>query len=138
MFDSKQILQMLESGQDAEALAQKFTNALNSAIAEKNAAEKAKAQVQEKKIADMNAIIKSLFSFVDTYYPDFTIPEEIKNEIQAVDVISAFDEAEAHVKGLMPFLELISNADSPKVEKKRAGSGSADALQAFLQANGLA
>lgn len=145
MVKQEDILKMLQEGADAGAIAQQFTDALNGAIAEKKAAdEKKNAQVAQK-VAKMQAIIDEAFDFIDEYYPDFKVPQEMRDEFTAEAVIDAMDQAAEDIKQLMSFAKSLKNdpvfqkvmEDKPARNKiSRAVKG--DPILDFLKANGLA
>lgn len=145
MVKQEDILKMLQEGADAGAIAQQFTDALNGAIAEKRAAdEKNKARVAHK-LAKMQAIIDETFDFIDTYYPDFKVPQEMRDEFTAEAVIDAMDQAEKDVKELLSFAKTLKNDDIfHKVMKEKVAGNqvkrpvSGDPILDFLKANGLA
>lgn len=145
MVKQEDILKMLQEGADAGAIAQQFTDALNGAIAEKKAADEKNKMRIAHKLAKMQAIIDEIFEFIDTYYSDFKVPQELRDELTAETVIDAIDQAERDVKQLIGFAKTLKNDDTfQKVMKERAAGNqvkrpvSGDPILDFLKANGLA
>lgn len=145
MVKQEEILKMLQEGADAEALAQQFADALNAAIAEKNAADAKKNTRAAQKIAKMQAIIDEVFDFIDEYYPEFKVSQEMRDEVTAESVIDAFNEAAEEIKHFIAFSKTLKNdpvfqkimEDKPARNKlNRAAKG--DPIVDFLKANGLA
>ena len=145
MVKQEDILKMLQEGADAGAIAQQFTDALNAAIAEKNAADAKKNARVTQKVAKMQAIINTVFNFIDEYYPDFKVPAEMRDELTAETVIDAMDQAEQDVKQLLSFAKSLKNDEVfQKVAKEKIAVNkvkrpvSGDHILDFLRANGLA
>lgn len=146
MVKQEEILKMLQEGADAGELAQQFADALNAAIAEKNAAdEKKKTARAAQKVAKMQAILDEVFDFIDEYYPDMKVPKEMRKEITAETVIDAFDEAVEEVKHLTAFSKSLKNDslfqkiledEFARGMTRRSAKG--DPIADFLKANGLA
>jgi hypothetical protein len=123
MIRQEDILKALQEGADASALAQQFADALNAAIAQQNQNQAVANQKREK----MQAIIDAVFAFIAEYYPEFDLPEEMKNEITADVIIAAFDDAKEEAAHLFKFF-----AATPSVRPVKGNS-----IENFLQANGL-
>lgn len=145
MVKQEDILKMLQEGADADAIAQQFTDALNGAIAEKKAADEKNKMRTAHKLAKMQAIIDEVFEFIDTYYPDFKVPQEMRDEVTAETIIDAMDQAEKEIKQLMSFAKTLKNDETFQKVVKERGAGnqvkrpvSGDPIAAFLKANGLA
>lgn len=145
MVKQEEILKMLQEGADAGAIAQQFTDALNGAIAEKKAADEKNKKRTAHKLVKMQAIIDEVFDFIDTYYPDFKVPQEIRDEGTAEVVINTMDQAERDVKQLMSFAKTLKNDETfQKVMKEKVAGNqvkrpvSGDPILDFLKANGLA
>lgn len=132
MFKPEDILARLQNGQDAGAIAQEFTDALNKAIAEQSAAQN-KYQERQEKIVGAQAILNDAFNFVDEFYPDFKIPKEVRDSFTGAALVEIMDEAAADAK------QLESLYKAPKA--KRTGEekeSDEDALIAFLKQYHLA
>lgn len=141
MVKQEEIFKMLQEGADAETLAQQFTDALNGAIAEKNAADAKKNAQATQKVAKMQAIINESFDFIDEYYPDMKVPKEMREEITAEAVIDAMDQAAEEIKQLVSFTKTLKNDpffQKVMEDKTTRNKLSRDPIADFLEANGLA
>lgn len=124
MYTKEEILEMLQNGQEAEDLAQGFIDALNSAIQEKEALDKAAAKAEKErlrtrseKIQIMDEILHSIFVFIKTYYPK-VYSETIYDELTATDVVDAMDGAYEEICNFTNALEDFAKIleDSPAVK----------------------
>ena len=141
MVKQEEIFKMLQEGADAGELAQQFADALNAAIAEKNAADAKKNAQATQKAAKMQAIINEIFNFIDEYYPDMKVPKEVREELTAESVIDAMDQAAEEIKQLVSFTKTLKNDPffQKVMEDKSAHTKlSRDPIADFLKANGLA
>ena len=146
MVKQEEILKMLQEGADAGELAQQFADALNAAIAEKNAAdEKKKTARVAQKVAKMQAILDGMFDFVGEYYPEMKLSKEVRDGITAEVVIDAFDEAVEDVQQIRALSKSLKNDslfqklledELARGKNRRATKG--DPIADFLKANGLA
>ena len=141
MVKQEEILKMLQEGADAGELAQQFADALNAAIAEKNAEDAKKNAQVTQKVAKMQAIIDETFDFIDEYYPDFKVPAEMREEFTAESVIDVMDQATEEIKHIIAFSKTFK--DDPvfqkiKEDKPARNKISRDPIADFLKANGLA
>ena len=141
MVEQKEILKMLQEGADAGELAQQFADALNAAIAEKNAEDAKKNAQATQKVAKMQAIINETFDFIDEYYPDMKVPKEMREEITAEAVIDAMDQAVDEIKQLVSLTKTLKNDplfQKVMEDKPARNKISRDPIADFLKANGLA
>lgn len=141
MVKQEEIFKMLQEGADAGELAQQFADALNAAIAEKNAADAKKNAQATQKAAKMQAIINTVFNFIDEYYPDMKVPKEMREEITAETVIDAMDQAAEEIKQLVSFTKTLKNDpffQKVMEDKPARNKISRDPIADFLKANGLA
>ena len=141
MVEQKEILKMLQEGADAGELAQQFADALNAAIAEKNAEDAKKNAQATQKVAKMQAIINETFDFIDEYYPDMKVPKEMREEITADAVIDAMDQAAEEIKQLVSLTKTLKNDplfQKVMEDKPARNKISRDPIADFLKANGLA
>ena len=141
MVEQKEILKMLQEGADAGELAQQFADALNAAIAEKNAEDAKKNAQATQKVAKMQAIINETFDFIDEYYPDMKVPKEVREEITAEVVIDAMDQAADEIKQLVSLTKTLKNDpffQKVMEDKPARNKISRDPIADFLKANGLA
>ena len=145
MVKQEEIFKMLQEGADAGELAQQFADALNAAIAEKNAADAKKNAQATQKAAKMQAIVNEIFNFIDEYYPDMKVPKEVREEVTAESVIDAMDQAAEEIKQLVsltktlkndPFFQKVMEDKPAHTKLSRAVKG--DPIAEFLRANGLA
>ena len=141
MVRQEDILKMLQEGADAETIAQQFTDALNGAIAEKNAADAKKNARVAQKVAKMQAIIDEIFDFIDEYYPDIKAPKEMREEVTAEAVIDEMDQAAEEIKQIVSFTKTLKNDpffQRIMEDKPARNKFSRDPIADFLEANGLA
>ena len=141
MVEQKEILKMLQEGADAGELAQQFADALNAAIAEKNAADAKKNAQATQKVAKMQAIINEIFNFIDEYYPDMKVPKEVREEVTAESVIDTMDQAVDEIKQLVSLTKTLKNdpfLQKVMEDKPARNKISRDPIADFLKANGLA
>ena len=141
MVEQKEILKMLQEGADAGELAQQFADALNAAIAEKNAEDAKKNAQATQKVAKMQAIINEIFNFIDEYYPDMKVPKEVREEVTAESVIDAMDQAAEEIKQLVSLTKTLKNDplfQKVMEDKPARNKISRDPIADFLKANGLA
>lgn len=140
MFKQEDILRQLQEGADAGAIAQQFTDALNAAIAQKNAEDAAKNAKFAEKVARMQAIVDEVFDYIDEFYPEFAVPVEARNEVNGEAIVDAMEQAKQEVAQLTAFLKNHNLAgQKPKMNIKPAAQApNPDAIAAFLRANGLA
>ena len=141
MVEQKEILKMLQEGADAGELAQQFADALNAAIAEKNAEDAKKNAQATQKVAKMQAIINEIFNFIDEYYPDMKVPKEVREEVTAESVIDAMDQAVDEIKQLVSLTKTLKNDplfQKVMEDKPARNKISRDPIADFLKANGLA
>ena len=137
MFRQEDILKQLQEGADAGALAQQFTDALNAAIAQKNAEDAAKNKKIAEKVARMQAIVDEVFDFVDEFYPEFKVPADLKEQINGEMIVDAMEQAMDEVAQLTAFMKN-HNMKAPIQKRTAAPTAKADAIADFLRANGLA
>lgn len=137
MFRQEDILRQLQEGADAGALAQQFTDALNAAIAQKNAEDAAKNKKIAEKVARMQAIVDEVFDFVDEFYPEFKVPEDLKAQVNGEMIVDAMEQAMDEVAQLTAFMKN-HNVQLQNQRRVAAPTAKADAIADFLRANGLA
>lgn len=138
MYSSDTILSLLQNGHSAEDIAKSFTDALNSAIQEQKAAEKAKKAASEKH-ADMKNILEEILLFFSTYYPEL-VPEveEISDE-EIAEFINLIDEAVPDIVELVKTLKNLQNLTFPAPTTKRKVKTDSvdDIIETFLKAHNL-
>lgn len=141
MVKQEEIFKMLQEGADAGELAQQFADALNAAIAEKNAADAKKNAQATQKAAKMQAIINEIFNFIDEYYPDMKVPKEVREEVTAESVIDVMDQTADEIKQLVSLTKTLKNDpffQKVMEDKPARNKISRDPIADFLKANGLA
>jgi hypothetical protein len=142
MFRQEDILKKLQEGAEASAIANEFANALNAAIAQKNAEDAAKNAYAAEKVARMQEIVNAVVDFVQDYYPEFNVPEDVKDAVTAEGIIASMEDAKKDIMRIQGFVKSNKNifGDVPvvKVKKTAAPVAKADAIAEFLKANGLA
>lgn len=141
MVKQEEIFKMLQEGADAGELAQQFADALNAAIAEKNAADAKKNAQATQKVAKMQAIINTVFNFIDEYYPDMKVPKEVREEVTAESVIDVMDQTADEIKQLVSLTKTLKNDpffQKVMEDKPARNKISRDPIADFLKANGLA
>ena len=142
MYDVNDILARLQNGENADAIAQEFADALNGAIQKRNE-EKAAAGRKADKIATLTCILEDIIEFVQEFYPDLVAdedlevtPEEVESIIEVLDVyVPKFKELHA---ALANFETLASKpSHTPKKEIPVSFKFDADPIDTFLKQHGL-
>lgn len=119
MINQMDILAALQSGADAEKIANDFAAALNAAIAEKAKADLAKREAEEKaareaelqkqkKINRMADLIDLLLDFLEDFYPDL-YETGLRDAVNAEAAVRIFDEAYAEMQKMTPVLNDLNN-----------------------------
>ena len=141
MYNSDTILSLLQNGHSAEDIAKSFTDALNNAIQEQKAAEKAKKAAFQKH-ADMKNILEEVLLFFSTYYPELVPKVEEISDKEIAEFIDLIDEAVPDIVELVKTLKSLQNLTFPapstkrKVTVKKTNSVD-DIIDAFLKAHDL-
>lgn len=130
MFSTENILNMLQSGQDADAIAKQFTEALNQAIAQ----QKAQDNFNEK-VEFMQEIIDDLFDFIEEFYPDMEV-SGARKEVDPAEIVRGLDDTYKEVNRIKKMLQAKKAVPAGKLQPKPATGGS-DAITEFLKRNGL-
>lgn len=157
MVNQNDILAALQGGADPEAIAQNFADMLNAAIAEKAKQEeearqaKAAAETHQEKVDYMAEMLAMLNHFIKEFYPDI-YAEDIAEQVDAADIVAAFDEAYDEVKRMQPVLDDLQNllhkleadpvvkdftSKEKSILKPAIAGGPADPIAAFLKMNNL-
>lgn len=139
------ILTRLQNGEEPEAIAKEYTDALNGAI-QKYEEEKEAAEALSNKIADTSTLLENIKDYASCYYKDFAKHLE---EIDPTELIELFDS----IAELLPLIEELKNLGTafemniPKKEENKkenchCGSQSCschktDPLENFLKAHNL-
>ena len=116
MVNQNDIFTALQNGEDPEAIANSFTDALNAAIKQKaeadaKAAEAAKAKqkaenARQEKLDFAASIIEDIMDFLEEFYPD-VYDEDMREAATSHPelLVNAFDQAEAEIKRMKPLLD---------------------------------
>lgn len=157
MVNQNDIFTALQNGEDPQALANSFADALNAAIKQKaeadaKAAEEAKAKqkaesIRQEKLDFAAGIIEDIMDFLEEFYPD-VYDEDMRNAATEHPemLVNAFDQAEAEIKRMKPLFNeldrLISALDNDDDGDKNMKptprpARSANPIEDFLKMNGL-
>ena len=116
MINQNDIFTALQNGEDPQALANSFADALNAAIKQKaeadaKAAEEAKAKqkaenARQEKLDCAAGIIEDIMDFLEEFYPD-VYDEDMREAATSHPelLVNAFDQAEAEIKRMKPLLD---------------------------------
>ena len=149
MVNQNDIFTALQNGEDPQALANSFADALNAAIKQKaeadaKAAEEAKAKqkaenVRQEKLDFAASLIEDIMDFLEEFYPD-VYDEDMRNAATSHPevLVDAFDNAEAEVKRMKPlFDELERLAKALDDDKDLKPTPTRNPIEDFLKMNGL-
>lgn len=136
MFNSNDILAMLQEGKNAEDIAKSFADSLNAAIkadAEARAKEAEIQKAKEQKTADAKALMDLTTDYLRKYYPDVEI-----DDVADVDAfINMLDTIMPMVSSITAAGETIRSV-MPKVEVKTyTGKDAEDVFKRFFQRYGI-
>ena len=142
MYNVNDILARLQNGENADAIAQEFADALNGAIQKRNE-EKAAADRKADKVATLTCILDEIIEFVEEFYPELitdedleVTPEEVESIIEVLDVYAPkFKELNAALASL----EASTSKPSHTLKKELPVSFKIDdnPINTFLKVNGL-
>ena len=142
MYDVNDILARLQNGENADAIAQEFADALNDAIQKRNE-EKAAADRKANKVATLTYILDEIIEFVEEFYPELIVdedlevtPEDVERIIEVLDVYAPkFKELNAALANL----EASTSKPSPAPKKAIPVSFTIDTdpINTFLKQHGL-
>ena len=149
MVNQNDIFTALQNGEDPEAIANSFTDALNAAIKQKaeadaKAAEEAKVKqkaenARQEKLDFAASLIEDIMDFLEEFYPDI-YDEDMRNAATSHPevLVDAFDNAEAEVKRMKPlFDELERLAKALDDDKDLKPTPARNPIEDFLKMNGL-
>ena len=123
MYNTNDILAMMNKGMTADEIAESFTNSLNAAIKENEANAK-----NMEKIEDAEALIATFTNFMDKHYPDV-----IKLEFTGKDFVEAIDELIPELKKLSQLMEILA----PKEPAEPSIPTGIDPISYFLKSYNL-
>ena len=149
MVNQNDIFTALQNGEDPQALANSFADALNAAIKQKaeadaKAAEEAKVKqkaenARQEKLDFAASLIEDIMDFLEEFYPD-VYDEDMRNAATSHPevLVDAFDNAEAEVKRMKPlFDELERLAKALDEDKDLKPTPVRNPIEDFLKMNGL-
>ena len=146
MVNQNDILAALQNGEDPQAIANKFADALNAAIKQKadaDAEKERQAKVAANKEAYAGRILEAMFDMMEDCYPDEYDPE-MRKVIKASAVAEAMDSTMKdfrRIHGAFKSLEALVNSLEEEHATPRTRvtvkEKNIDPLDAFLKANGL-
>jgi hypothetical protein len=142
MYDVNDILARLQNGENADAIAQEFADALNGAIQKRNE-EKAAADRKAEKVETLICILDDIIDFVEEFYPELIVdedievtPEDVERIIEVLDVYAPkFKEMNAALATLEPLTSKPSHA--LKKEPPVSFTIDTDPINTFLKQHGL-
>ena len=151
MVNQNDIFTALQNGEDPQALANSFADALNAAIKQKaeadaKAAEEAKAKqkaesIRQDKLDFAASIIEDIMDFLEEFYPDVYDKDMREAATSHPELlVNAFDQAEAEVKRMKPLfdeLERLAKALDEDKDLKPTSTPTRNPIEDFLKMNGL-
>ena len=123
MYNTNDILAMLNKGMTADEIAKSFTDSLNAAIKENETNSKKK-----EKIEDAEALMATFTNFMNKHYPN-TIELEFTGE----DLVEAIDELIPELKKFTQLMEVLAPKE-PSTPKENAP---VDPISYFLKSYNL-
>ena len=142
MYDVNDILARLQNGENADAIAQEFADALNGAIQKRNE-EKAAADRKAEKVETLTYILENIVEFVTEFYPELIVdddlevtPEDVERIIEVLDVYAPkFKE----LKAALANFEASTSKPSHALKKELPVSFTIDTdpINTFLKQHGL-
>ena len=142
MYDVNDILARLQNGENADAIAQEFADALNGAIQKRNE-EKAAADRKAEKVETLICILDNIIDFVEEFYPELIVdedievtPEDVERIIEVLDVYAPkFKEMNAALANL----ETLTSKPPHALKKELPVSFTIDTdpINTFLKQHGL-
>lgn len=150
MINQNDIFTALQNGEDPEAIANSFADALNAAIKQKAEADaelKAKKaeNARQEKLDFAASIIEDIMDFLEEFYPD-VYDEDMREAATSHPelLVNAFDQAEVEIKHMKPLfdeLERLTKALDSDGDKDMKPTPrpvrSANPIEDFLKMNGL-
>ena len=137
MYSIDSIRTLLNEGKNPEEIAKNFSDALNAAIKQKEAEEKAEENRKRYQIEDAEAIIDAINEFLDDYYPGI-----MHLSFTGEEFVEAFEELIPELRKFNQILEYLAPEEKPKTKEESATAAvkfntNDDALTAFLRSFGL-
>lgn len=137
MYSQEDILKALQAGTNPEDMIRQFTDNMNAAIAQKKAEDQKKNQAYARKVAKMQAIIDEVFDFMKEFYPSLPITEDLRDGVDAHDLVESLDDSVRQVEQLTAMFGGIMNEKPQQNITIKKTINSDDALNKFLKSNGL-
>ena len=132
MFNMEDILARLAAGENADAIATEFTNALNGAVQEQ-AKQDAARKKENEKLADAQAVVDMTCDFLDKWYPEVGT---IGQCVDAADVLEVLDQVIPELTAMTKLLTKLDKVlDEPIKVKVQKTKG--DPFKAFFSAHNL-
>lgn len=134
MFNMEDILARLAAGENADAIATEFTNALNSAVQEQAKADEARKKENEK-LADAQAIVDMTCDFLDKWYPEIGTTGQV---VDAADVLEVLDQMIPELTAMTKLLAKLDKVlDEPVKVKVKAAQRPSDPFKAFFESHNI-
>ena len=136
MFNMEDILARLAAGENADAIATEFTNALNGAVQEQ-AKQDAARKKENEKLADAQAIVDMTCDFLDKWYPEVCGlgPTEI---VDAADVLEVLDQVIPELTAMTKLLAKLDKVlDEPVKVKVKTAQRPFDPFKAFFESHNI-
>lgn len=138
MYTTDEILKMLNDGQDPEAIAKSFTNALNDALKSKQKADEEKEKAEKlaaTKLKDAEALADHFNAFVDIYYPTIADNNTGEQIVKALDSIVKTSEQLDKINDMInkAFGDFDSKSDKAKSKAAETKKKSEDSIKEFLK-----
>ena len=130
MFNMEDLLARLAAGENADAIATEFTNALNGAVQEQAKLDAARKKENEK-LADAQRMVDTVLDFIDKWYP------ELGTETVEVDAAEVIDTIDQMINELKPMIQLLSKLNKIEPVKVKVQKTKGDPFSAFFKANNL-
>ena len=140
MYSVDDIMKRLNAGEDAEDIAQEFTDALNSALNEKKAADEAAAKAaaaadamevaRNARVADAWDVADPLNAFLAEHYPELA-----KSPISAEEIVDLFDSVVElnHSLGMLKLSTFpFQKKDESKKICKKSGISNDEVIRKFI------
>ena len=134
MFNMEDILARLAAGENADAIATEFTNALNGAVQEQ-AKQDAARKKENEKLADAQAVVDMTCDFLDKWYPEVGTTGQV---VDAADVLEVLDQVIPELTAMTKLLAKLDKVlDEPVKVKVRAAQRPSDPFKAFFESHNI-
>ena len=134
MFNMEDILARLAAGENADAIATEFTNALNSAVQEQ-AKQDAARKKEDEKLADAQAIVDMVLDFLDKWYPEVGTCGTV---VDAAEVLEVLDQVIPELTAMTKLLAKLDKVlDEPVKVKVKSAVRPSDPFKAFFESHNI-